>query len=103
MNSFSSRNCFGCVGLKRHQYCILNKQYSKSEYETIKGKLIEKMKADGEWGEFMPVKYSESCYNETIAQLWYPKTKQEVLDLGWRWQDDLPGTTGKRDYQRASR
>src|SRR5258708_2779981 len=32
---FSSSDCFGCVGLKKKQYCILNKQYSKEEYEEL--------------------------------------------------------------------
>ena len=51
------------------------------------------MTSDGEWGEFFPIKYSESCYNETIAQLWFPLTKEKALEEGFRWQDDLPGTT----------
>ena len=29
----NSSNCFACVGLNRKQYCILNRQYSKEEYE----------------------------------------------------------------------
>src|SRR3989344_4578595 len=28
--------CFGCVGLKKKKYCILNKQYTKEEYEKLK-------------------------------------------------------------------
>lgn len=93
--SINSSNCFGCVCLKKQTYCIFNKQYSKEEYIQLKEKLIQKMKADGEWWEFFPIAYSESCYDETMAQNWYPKTKEEVLKLGWRWRDDLPGTTGK--------
>ena len=95
MNSFHSKDCFACQGLKKHQYCILNKQYTEEEYKVLRWKIIEKMKADGEWWEFFPIKYSESCYNETIAQQWFPKTKEEVLALWWRWQDNMPGTYGK--------
>ncbi len=29
---FSSSHCFGCVGLKKQKFCILNKKYSESEY-----------------------------------------------------------------------
>ena len=29
------KDCFGCVGLRHKQYCILNKQYSKEEYEKL--------------------------------------------------------------------
>ncbi|HHD92722.1 MAG TPA: hypothetical protein ENL06_03885, partial [Candidatus Portnoybacteria bacterium] len=28
----NSHNCFGCVGLRNKEYCILNKQYSKEDY-----------------------------------------------------------------------
>ncbi len=86
-------NCFGCIGLKRAQYCILNKQYTKEEYETLVPKIIEKMRADGEWGEFFPVTMSPFAYNETVAQEYFPLTKEEVLARGWRWRDqtdDLP-------------
>lgn len=40
---FSCQDCFGCVGLKKKQYCILNKQYSKEEYFELKAKIIEHM------------------------------------------------------------
>ncbi|MBU0578180.1 hypothetical protein KJ742_05040 [Patescibacteria group bacterium] len=95
IDCYTSKNCFGCFGLQRSKFCILNKQYSESEYKDLEKKIIEKMKADGEWGEFLPIKYSQSAYNETTAQLWYPKTKEEVLKNGWQWQDDLPGTYGQ--------
>lgn len=31
----ASSNCFGCVGLHKNEYCILNKQYTKEEYEIL--------------------------------------------------------------------
>ena len=37
-------NCFGCVSLRKKKYCILNKQYSKEEYEVLKEKIISDMK-----------------------------------------------------------
>jgi hypothetical protein len=43
---FSCKNCFACSGLKNKQYCILNKQYSKEEYEKLVPQIIEKMQAD---------------------------------------------------------
>jgi hypothetical protein len=51
-------NCFGCVGIKKKEYCIFNKQYTKEEYERLREKLIEHMKDTGEWGEFFPVELS---------------------------------------------
>jgi len=40
------QNCFGCAGLKNQQYCILNKQYTKEEYEKLVPQIIEKMISD---------------------------------------------------------
>ncbi|MEI8091811.1 MAG: hypothetical protein WCG98_06440 [bacterium] len=40
------QNCFGCAGLQNQSYCILNKQYTKDEYEKLVPQIIEKMKAD---------------------------------------------------------
>ncbi len=85
---FSSKDCFGCSGLKKAQYCILNKQYTKEEYETLVPKIIAYMKQTGEWGEFFPVEKSIYAYNETLAQEYYPLTKEEVLRNGWQWYDD---------------
>lgn len=101
VESYNSKDCFGCVGLNHKEYCILNKRYSKEEYFDLKARLIEKMKADGEYGEFFPIKYCHSAYNETTANLWYPMTREEVLAKGWQWQDNLPGTYGKETLASA--
>lgn len=34
-NCFSSRDSLLCYGLKKNKYCILNKQYSESEYQIL--------------------------------------------------------------------
>ncbi|MEI8091831.1 MAG: hypothetical protein WCG98_06540 [bacterium] len=41
-----SSNMFGCVGMRDKEYCILNKQYTREEYETLVPQIIEKMMAD---------------------------------------------------------
>jgi len=87
-HSYYSKNLFGCVGAKNHaEYCILNKQYSKDEYEKLVGKIIERMQSDGEWGEFFPASFSAFGYNETIANIYYPLSKDEALKRGYCWQD----------------
>jgi len=43
MQCFSCKNLFGCIGLRNKQYCILNKQYTKQEYEELVPKIIEHM------------------------------------------------------------
>lgn len=42
-------NCFGCVGLTNKSYCILNKQYTESEYFALIPKIIDHMTMAGEW------------------------------------------------------
>ncbi|MBP9770995.1 hypothetical protein KBC97_02425 [Candidatus Gracilibacteria bacterium] len=93
-----ANNChdiFGCIGMKHAQYCILNKQYSKEEYEKLAGKIIEHMRAAAsaregviEWGEFFPTKDSGFSYNETTAFEYFQLTKDEVLKNKWRWQEE---------------
>ncbi len=86
---FNCNDCFGCVGLRHKQYCVLNRQYnSKEEYEREVAKIIEKMKETGEWGEMFPVNISVYAYNETIANDYFPKTKEEALAYGATWQDN---------------
>ncbi len=83
-----SSDCFGCVGLKRKRYCILNKQYSKEEYEELVPKIIAHMRTTGEWGEFFPISMSPYAYNHTLAQRYYPLTKEQVAALGGRWIEE---------------
>ncbi|MDD5054645.1 MAG: hypothetical protein PHZ00_00060 [Candidatus Peribacteraceae bacterium] len=85
----SCSNVFGCAGLKQKRYCILNKQYSKEEYEDLVPLIIAKMRSDGEWGEFFPPELSPFAYNETVALEYFPLTKEEVLSRGWRWRDEV--------------
>jgi hypothetical protein len=86
-NCISCQDCFGCVGLKHKRYCILNKQYSKEEYEALVPTIIESMRQTEEWGEFLSVKLSPFCYNETMAADYFPLTKEEVKRNGWNWSE----------------
>lgn len=89
-NCHSCEHLFGCIGLKRKQYCILNRQYTKEEYERMVPKIIDRMTRDGEWGEFFPMTMSPYCYNETAAQEYFPREKEQVQALGLQWRDDDP-------------
>jgi hypothetical protein len=80
-------HCFGCVGLHDKSYCILNKQYTKEEYEELVPKIIEKMMKDGEWWEFFPASMSPYGYNESEANEYYPLEKSEALSSGFNWSD----------------
>jgi hypothetical protein len=92
--SQSCSNCFGCISLKSKEYCILNKQYSKEEYLSLKKRIIEHMRQTGEWGEYFPPEYSPFAYNESVAQDFFPLTKEEALQQGFPWYD-----APTRDYK----
>lgn len=86
----SSKNIFGCVGLRHKQYCILNKQYSQTEYKNLRQRIIEHMKKTGEWGSFFPAKLSDFAYNETSAHDYFPLTKESAMIQGYLWKDEDP-------------
>lgn len=81
----NTKNCFGCIGLKRKQYCILNKQYSKEEYEKLRSQIITHMKKTGEYGAFFDPKVSPFGYNETCAQDYFPLTEEKARMQGYHW------------------
>jgi len=87
-NCWNSNDLFGCVGMKRKQYCILNKQYTKEEYEALVPKIIAHMQQTGEWGEFFPISISPFGYNETVANEYFPLSKEEALSKGYKWHDE---------------
>jgi hypothetical protein len=89
----NSKNCFGSVGLRNKEYCILNKQYSKEEYLEILPRIITHMKSTGEWGEFFDQKYSPFGYNETVASDILPLSKEEALAKGYKWRDQEDAST----------
>ncbi len=83
-----SSHLFWCIGLRNASYCILNKQYTKEEYELLVPKIIEHMMKTWEWWEFFPSSMSPFGYNETVAQEYFPLSKSEAL-RGWifNWSD----------------
>jgi len=102
--SMMSQGCsdiFGCLNLRKKQYCIFNKQYSKEEYEKLKAKIIEDMDANPyvdskgrvfKYGEFFPYDLSLFGYNETSAIQLFPLTQEQVLEKGWRWEEIQKGS-----------
>ena len=91
---FSSSDCFGCVGLKKKQYCIFNKQYEKKEYFEIVEKIkkhmnempyVDKKKNVYKYGEFFPIEHSQFGYNNSTAIQHFSMTKEEALKNGYPW------------------
>ncbi|HHE76662.1 MAG TPA: hypothetical protein ENL27_01610 [Candidatus Parcubacteria bacterium] len=92
----NSHDCFGCVGLIKKEYCILNKQYSKEKYKELLPKIkkhmnkmpyVDKKGREYKYGEFFPPEFSLFGYNETAAQDYFPLTKEEAEEKGFIWSD----------------
>ena len=88
-------SCFGCAGLNKKNYYILNKEYPKEGYQKLKEEIVAQLKKDGIYGEFFPPALSPFGYNETLAQEYYPMTEQEAKEKGFNWQNQTSGTYGK--------
>lgn len=93
---------FGCVSMKKSEYCILNKQYSKAEYEKLRDQIITDMNSNPyistaghsyKYGEFFPPEFSPHFYNDTFASRFFHLSKNEVTEKGLKWFDGE-----KREY-----
>ena len=92
---YSCNDVFGCYGLRKKSYCILNKQYSKEDYVELKDKIIKQLKKNGEWGNFFPKELSPFGYNEAIVNEYMPLSREGALAQGYKWRDNIPGTAGQ--------
>jgi hypothetical protein len=86
-NCSNSSNLFGCIGLRNKSYCIFNKQYTKEEYEKQVAKIIAHMQETWERGEFFHPSVSPFGYNETVAQEYFPLTRDEASTRWYKRQD----------------
>jgi hypothetical protein len=96
INCSASQNLFGCVGLDKKEYCILNKQYTKEEYEKLVQKIkkhmdevpyTDKRKTIYKYGEFFPTELSPFAYNETTAQEHFPLTQKNAQEMNYEWRE----------------
>jgi hypothetical protein len=101
--SMTGGNHFGCVSVRKGDYVILNKVYSKEEFTLFREKIIahmnempfvDKTGSVYKYGEFFPLELSPFPYNKTYAQLFNPKTETEVTSFGSTWLFDE-----EREYQ----
>ena len=102
-NIFTGNNLFGCVRLRFKKYCILNKQYTKEEYEKlllkIKQHMIDMPYIDSKgrvykYGDYFPFEHAMWAYNESWAHQYAPLSKAEALENGFSWRDPV-----ERDYK----
>lgn len=97
-NCISGKYNFGCVNLKRKKYCILNKEYSKEEYEILREKIISDMNNNPyidskgrvyKYGEFFPVEFSMFPFGDSNAAKFSPKTKEQAINEGYNWIEKI--------------
>jgi len=96
---FHCDDCIGCVSLRHKRFCILNKQYTEEEYRELSSKVIEHMRNTKEWGEFFPIQKSLFGYNETLAQEYYPMTREEAVKKGYRWKEEEQVNISEQIYK----
>ncbi len=101
-----SEYLFGCVSMNKAQYCILNKQYTKEEYEVLVPKIKahmaempykDKLGREHAYGGQIPIDLCPWAYNESTAYEFFPLTKEEALAKGFAWRDTDP-----REYREAT-
>lgn len=92
----NSSNLLGCVSMKNAEYAIFNKVYGKEQYEKLREKIIRQMSEVPfidkvgrryEYGEFFPIEFSPWAYNETLAQDFFPMTKESAQVNGYAWRN----------------
>lgn len=102
--------CFGCVWLQNKSYCILNKQYTKEEWEILAEKIFSQMEQDGILWDFFPWDLNPFYFNDTMAWLLWDFTKEEIEKEGYMWRGeeikvdipewaDIISTKDLSDYQ----
>ncbi len=93
----NSSSLFGCTGMKRNSFCILNRQYTEGEYYRLARRLAAHMRDTGEWGSFFPAELSPFSYWETVAHDYYPLDETAAHAAGFRWERD----TREREVSQA--
>jgi len=92
----SCHDCFGCIGLRNCEFCILNRQYRKDEYLELRRRIIAQMsdaKFNGGqpvYGEFFPYAFSLHPLNDTEVMFRLPLSKAEALHRGAIWDEKAP-------------
>lgn len=89
-------NCFGCIGLRNKSYCILNKQYTKEQYEVLVSRIKENMIKDGIYGQFLPYSMALCDYIFSTGMIYIDNPNKELIEkLGGYWdtfkQDSVEG------------
>jgi hypothetical protein len=98
-NCHNLTSAIGCNAIRKGSYIILNKEYSKEDYQKTKIMIDESMKKDGTYGQFFPPALSPFGFNETLGFDYYKMTESEAKEKGFNWQSKTTGTYGKETIQ----
>lgn len=102
----NSENLLGCVGLRKAEYCIFNKQYTKEEYEELVPRIKkhmadmpykDKLGREYKYGEMLPSEFAPWGYNATTTFEFFPISAQEAKEKGFNWDEE-----DEREYQDAT-
>jgi len=80
--------CIWCIWLKNKSYCILNKQYTKQEWEIMADKIFASMDETWILWNFFPGELNPFYFNDTIAWLIWWFKKEEVVKDWYMWRDE---------------
>ncbi len=93
---YNDEYLFACAGLRKKQYCILNKEYNKEEYfalvEKIKKHMDDMSYEDKKgrvfgYGEYFPIEIMPFSYNDSVVCEYFPLTKEEILEKGYKYKE----------------
>ncbi|PIR61236.1 MAG: hypothetical protein COU68_00475 [Candidatus Pacebacteria bacterium CG10_big_fil_rev_8_21_14_0_10_45_6] len=85
--------------MRNKQYCILNKQYSKEEYQALVPKIkqfmidvpyVDKLGRVYKYGEFFPLDFSPYAVNETAVMDFMEMDKEKAQKYGLVWREANP-------------
>lgn len=94
-NCHNLTSAIGCNAIRKGEYMILNKEYSKEEYTKIKEQIDEQMMKESTYGQFFSPSLAPFGFNETLGHDYYPIKKEEAPEKGFNWQEQTTGTYGK--------
>ncbi|MBI4836159.1 MAG: hypothetical protein HY817_02775 [Candidatus Abawacabacteria bacterium] len=83
-------HCFGCAGLVGKKYCILNKEYSPQEYDKKLVEIKSHLRASNEYGQLFPAYFAPGAYEESLATVYFPLSRDEQARLQFRVKKDEP-------------
>ena len=81
--------CFGCIGLRNKQYCILNKQYTKEVWHRLVDQIFASMEQEWTFWQFFPGWMCPYYFNDTCSVLIDDSlSKQEVEAAWYLWREE---------------